>query len=143
MDKQIISDIRRFNRFYATIIGILDSTISNTEYTITEARVLFEIQEKNKQMIASDLVSKLNIDRSYMSRIIRKLTSEDLIVKTKSSSDSRINTLHITDKGNDILNHINDQTDKQIEQFFGNLTKNDLNIIRNHMNEIYEVFKQR
>ncbi|WP_337090255.1 MarR family winged helix-turn-helix transcriptional regulator [Leuconostoc pseudomesenteroides] len=143
MDKQIISDIRRFNRFYATIIGILDSTISNTQYTITEARVLFEIQKKNKQMIASDLVSKLNIDRSYMSRIIRKLTSEDLIVKTKSSSDSRINTLHITDKGSDILNHINEQTDKQIEQFFGNLTKNDLNIVRNHMNEIYEVFKQR
>lgn len=143
MDKQIISDIRRFNRFYATIIGILDSTISNTQYTITEARVLFEIQKKNKQMIASDLVSKLNIDRSYMSRIVRKLTSEDLIVKTKSSSDSRINTLHITDKGDDILNHINEQTDKQIEQFFGNLTKNDLNIVRNHMNEIYEVFKQR
>ncbi len=46
MDKEIIDDIRRFNRFYATVIGMLDSKISNTEYSITEARVLFEIREK-------------------------------------------------------------------------------------------------
>ena len=138
MDKEIIDDIRRFNRFYATVIGMLDSKISNTEYSITEARVLFEIREKNGEDIAHDLVAKLNIDRSYMSRILRKLKKDELIEKTRSLNDSRKNSLSITDDGIKVLEHVNDSTDAQILKLFNGLTKDEVLEIRDDMYKIQQ-----
>lgn len=138
MDKEIIDDIRRFNRFYATVIGMLDSKISNTEYSITEARVLFEIREKNGEYIANDLVAKLNIDRSYMSRILRKLKKDELIEKKRSLNDSRKNSLSITDDGIKVLEHVNDSTDAQILKLFNGLTKDEVLEIRDDMYKIQQ-----
>ncbi|WP_244439993.1 hypothetical protein [Mesorhizobium metallidurans] len=39
----MIADIRRFNRFYTSWTGLLDETLTQSAYTLTEARVLFEL----------------------------------------------------------------------------------------------------
>ncbi|OWK22263.1 hypothetical protein AJ88_07860 [Mesorhizobium amorphae CCBAU 01583] len=39
----LVGDIRRFNRFYTGLIGLLDETLAHSAYTLTEARVLFEL----------------------------------------------------------------------------------------------------
>ncbi|TGU95831.1 MarR family transcriptional regulator, partial [Mesorhizobium sp. M00.F.Ca.ET.186.01.1.1] len=80
MNKQSISDIRQFNRFYTKILGLFNDQILETNYTLTEARVLFEISERT-ECIANNLVQELRIDRSYMSRILRKFEREELIEK--------------------------------------------------------------
>lgn len=67
----IITEIRGFNRFYTSILGLLDQHILDSGYSLTEARVLFEIS-KTECCTANQLCSILDIDRSYMSRIIRK-----------------------------------------------------------------------
>lgn len=67
----IITEIRGFNRFYTNILGLLEQHILDSGYSLTEARVIFEIS-KTKHCTANQLCSILEIDRSYMSRIITK-----------------------------------------------------------------------
>ncbi|MGG0462294.1 MarR family winged helix-turn-helix transcriptional regulator [Priestia aryabhattai] len=128
MNKEIIGDIRQFNRFYAKVLGLFDTKIFDTDYSLTEARILFEIRERTK-CIANNLVQELNIDRSYMSRILRKLEKEELIKKKSSTTDNRKNFLFLTKKGEELLDKINIQTDAQINTLLNGLTDSEINEI--------------
>ncbi|MGE8002550.1 MarR family winged helix-turn-helix transcriptional regulator [Lysinibacillus sp. NPDC093216] len=139
MDKEIIYDIRQFNRFYTKVLGLFNNQILDTYYSLTEARILFEISERT-ECIANILVQELNIDRSYMSRILRKLEKEELIEKKSSTIDSRKNLLLLTKKGEELLEKINIQSDQQIIQLFSGLTDSEINVIRNSMMVIKEKF---
>lgn len=137
MDKEIIYDIRQFNRFYTKLLSLFNNQILNTDYSLIEARVLFEISERT-ECIANNLVQELNIDRSYMSRILRKLEREELIEKKSSIIDSRKNFLYLTKKGEELLDKINIQSDEQINQLFNGLTDSEINEIRISMMIIKE-----
>ncbi|ALC85331.1 MULTISPECIES: MarR family winged helix-turn-helix transcriptional regulator [unclassified Bacillus (in: firmicutes)] len=137
MDKDIIYDIRQFNRFYTKLLSLFNNQILDTDYSLIEARVLFEISERT-ECIANNLVQELNIDRSYMSRILRKLEREELIEKKSSIIDSRKNFLYLTKKGEELLDKINIQSDEQINQLFNGLTDSEINEIRISMMIIKE-----
>ncbi|MFJ3387048.1 MULTISPECIES: MarR family winged helix-turn-helix transcriptional regulator [unclassified Lysinibacillus] len=137
MDKEIIYDIRQFNRFYTKVLGLFNNQILDTDYSLTEARILFEISERT-ECIANNLVQELNIDRSYLSRILRKFEREGLIEKKSSPIDSRKNLLFLTRKGEELLDKINNQSDEQVNQLFNGLTISEINEIRNSMMLIKE-----
>ncbi|WP_002150753.1 MarR family winged helix-turn-helix transcriptional regulator [Bacillus cereus] len=137
MDKEFVYDIRQFNRFYTKVLDLFNNQFLDTEYSLTEARILFEISEKTN-CIANNLVQELNIDRSYMSRILRKLEREELIKKKSSAIDSRKSFLFLTKKGEELLDRINIQSDEQIYQLFNGLTNSEINQIRNSMIVIQE-----
>ncbi|USK30721.1 MarR family winged helix-turn-helix transcriptional regulator [Metabacillus hrfriensis] len=137
MDKEIIYDIRQFNRFYTKVLGLFNNQILDSDYSLTEARILFEISERT-ECIANNLVQELNIDRSYMSRILRKLEREALIKKKSSILDSRKNLLFLTKKGEKLLDKINIQSDEQINHLLNGLTESEINEIRISMMKIKE-----
>ena len=132
MFNDIISDIRSFNRFYTDVLGLLDQHILDSGYSLTEARVLFEIN-KIQCCTASMLVEQLGIDRSYMSRIILKFQKNELISKTVSKSDSRVKYIRLTDKGLIIFNHLNERSNCQIEDLLRSLGDEACNQIRDAM----------
>ncbi|MFF2089480.1 MarR family winged helix-turn-helix transcriptional regulator [Paenibacillus sp. NPDC058174] len=135
MDKKNIYEIREFNRFYTKVLGLFNNQILGTNYSLTEARILFEISERT-ECIANHLVRELNIDKSYMSRIIRKLEREQLIEKKSSAIDSRKSFLLLTKKGEEILDNINIQSDIQINQLFNRLSDDEVNEIVDSMMQI-------
>ena len=137
MDKKIIYDIRQFNRFYTKVLGLFNNQILDTDYSLTEARILFEISERT-DCIANNLVQELNIDRSYMSRILRRFEKEELIEKRSSIKDNRKNLLFLTQKGEELLDLIHIQSDKQLNQLFNGLSDSEINEIRISMMIIKE-----
>lgn len=137
MDKKIIYDIRQFNRFYTKVLGLFNNQILDTDYSLTETRILFEISERT-ECIANNLVQELNIDRSYMSRILRRFEKEELIEKRSSLKDSRKNLLFLTKKGEELLDIIHIQSDEQINQLFNELSDSEINEIRISMMIIKE-----
>ena len=38
-----IANIRAFNRFYTRVLGLLDKYILNSQYTLPEVRILYEL----------------------------------------------------------------------------------------------------
>jgi len=41
--KQEIDDVRRFNRHWTEVLGLLDEGLLETEHSLSEARVIFEL----------------------------------------------------------------------------------------------------
>nr|WP_212760586.1 MarR family transcriptional regulator [Bacillus thuringiensis] len=124
-NENIVSDIRRFNRFYTNILGLLDKHVFNGEYSFTESRVILEIGFM-EECIANDLVEKLDIDRSYMSRIIAKLIKDGLLIKESSTIDNRTSLIQLTPNGTAFFNHLNEKSNEQIVKLLQGLSQKEI-----------------
>lgn len=93
-----IESVRTFNRFYTERIGVLDESLLVSSFTLTQARVLFEI-ESRKTVTASELIARLRLDPGYLSRIIQQFTDSGLVARKQSSDDARRADLSLTAKG--------------------------------------------
>ena len=82
-----IANIRAFNRFYTRVLGLLDKYILNSQYTLPEVRILYELAT-HENLTASDLIETLHIDKGYLSRIILDLRLKKL-VKAKGPNRMR------------------------------------------------------
>lgn len=90
--------IREFNRFYMPRLGLLGNHYLGSNYSPTEERVLFEVYE-NDGCNAAHIAKTMNIDKSYLSRIIRSYEKDGYLVRTVSQKDSRSFHIHLTETG--------------------------------------------
>jgi DNA-binding MarR family transcriptional regulator/GNAT superfamily N-acetyltransferase len=97
-----IDTVRAFNRFYTRTIGLLDERFLGTEFTLTQARVLFELG-RGEPVRASALASELSLDKGYLSRLLKSLASKGLLSRTDSDTDRRSSPVSLTAKGHEIF----------------------------------------
>lgn len=95
---ETIAKIRTFNRFYMPSMNLLGDHYLGSEYSVTEARVFFEIYE-NEGCNATHIAQLMNIDKSYLSRIIKRHEKSGYIYRERSTGDSRSYHLFLTDAG--------------------------------------------
>jgi DNA-binding MarR family transcriptional regulator/GNAT superfamily N-acetyltransferase len=93
-----IDTIRRFNRFYTRKIGVLEQHLLESPFTLTEARVLFELAHRDGAL-AKEIGSELGLDPGYLSRIVQAFTEQGLITRKPVPSDRRQFELALTAKG--------------------------------------------
>ncbi|TIW84008.1 MULTISPECIES: hypothetical protein [unclassified Mesorhizobium] len=55
----LVREIRRFNRFYTGLVGLLDETLMQSPYTLAEARVLFELGRKTRPGGRAGLLARM------------------------------------------------------------------------------------
>jgi DNA-binding MarR family transcriptional regulator/N-acetylglutamate synthase-like GNAT family acetyltransferase len=130
-----IAEIRSFNRFYTNILGLLDSHILESGYTLTEARILFEIGRRER-CTANDLSTELSIDKSYMSRIIHKFEQSGLLTKEMSCADNRANIIQLSKQGLETVRELNERSNAQIEALLSHLDDNECGKIYEAMQTI-------
>lgn len=97
-NSKLISKVREFNRLYMPAMKLLGNHYLGSEYSVPEARVFFEIYE-NEGCNAAHIAEKMNIDKSYLSKIISSHEKSGYIIKRPSSTDKRAYNLYLTDKG--------------------------------------------
>ncbi len=100
--RDTIHGVRAFNRYYTWKIGLLNNRLYGTEFSLTEARMIFHAGE-NKGVTAGEIASFLNLDPGYTSRVIKKLTTAGILLKEKSGKDTRSYHLSLSPKGEKIL----------------------------------------
>ncbi|HEX6133056.1 MAG TPA: helix-turn-helix domain-containing GNAT family N-acetyltransferase [Longimicrobiales bacterium] len=93
-----IEAVRRFNRFYTRQIGLLRDGLLETPFTLTEARVVFELAGRG-QTTATHLGEELGLDAGYLSRILRSLQERGLVEREPSPADGRQFLLSLTADG--------------------------------------------
>ena len=96
--EQRISTVRRFNRFYTKQIGLLGEGYLETPFSLTEARVLYELAHRERPS-ATELARELALDAGYLSRILRGFERRRLLSRTRSKADGRQSHLSLTARG--------------------------------------------
>ena len=141
MKPKLVEEIRAFNRFYTQIIGLVNDHILNSEYSLPEARLLFELAHR-PGLTASDLIGILDIDKGYLSRILRRFEEKKLVGKVVSAADRRVVTLTLTGKGKKDFEMLNRASDEQVGHAFRNLTEKDGHALVEMMIEIRRIITQ-
>jgi DNA-binding MarR family transcriptional regulator/ribosomal protein S18 acetylase RimI-like enzyme len=115
-----IAAIRAFNRFYTARLGLLRKRHLDGEFSLTEARILYEIGA-TPQLTARALCGTLELDAGYMSRTLALLTKRKLIRQLASKQDGREKLLMLTALGQGAVEKLNRQSESQIEQLLANI----------------------
>jgi DNA-binding MarR family transcriptional regulator/GNAT superfamily N-acetyltransferase len=97
LDRRIAA-VRRFNRFYTRKIGVLSEAFLDTPYSLTEARVLHALAQRDGAT-ATWLCEELGLDPGYLSRILRAFEQQKLIFRSPSPQDGRQTLISLTPTG--------------------------------------------
>src|SRR3954466_8419848 len=93
-----IAAVRAFNRFYTRKLGVLDHHLMKTPYSLSEARVLYELAHR-EELSAKEIGIELGLDAGYLSRMVQSFDEAGLITRTPLASDRRQYKLALTAKG--------------------------------------------
>jgi DNA-binding MarR family transcriptional regulator/GNAT superfamily N-acetyltransferase len=116
-----IDVIRGFNRLYTRQLGLLDQGLLGSEFTLTEARVLYELANR-AETTATEIARELGIDLGYLSRLIKKFERRRYVKRRRSRIDARENRLQLTDKGRAAFDPLDRAARQQIAAMIGPMT---------------------
>lgn len=116
-----ISAIRAFNRFYTQKVGALDESLLDSRFSLTEARVLYEIANRERPA-AADLARDLSLDPGYLSRIVRGFEERRLIRREASAADGRQSLLVLTDTGKSVFAPLDRRSREAVAAWLSDLT---------------------
>jgi DNA-binding MarR family transcriptional regulator/GNAT superfamily N-acetyltransferase len=101
-DDAAVAAVRGFNRFYTNVIGLLRGKYLDTPYSLTEARLLFELAQRDTSEV-TDLRRMVDIDPGYLSRILARFESDGVISRQRSTADGRRQVIRLTSSGRDVV----------------------------------------
>jgi DNA-binding MarR family transcriptional regulator/GNAT superfamily N-acetyltransferase len=155
--QQATRAVRHFNRFYTNRLGLLDETLTQSAFTLTEARVLFEIDARTRPAApapvgetgfqpdafglesgpaASDIARELRLDAAYLTRILRKFGAAGLTEARADPGDGRRRILALTERGKAALRDLYAAADRDIARLLAEVPEGGLDRLVGAMAEI-------
>ncbi len=120
----LIAAVRRFNRFYTREIGVLDPQLLDSPFSLTEARVLFELANR-EGATAKVIGGDLGLDPGYLSRIVQGFIEKGLVSRKPVPSDRRQFGLTLTAKGRLAFGRLNNSSHENVSRMFDKLRSGD------------------
>src|SRR4051812_28054153 len=94
---EAVTALRAFNRFHTRLVGALDRHYLDSDLSLAEARLLYEIAHRDA-VLASELQCELGLDGGYVSRILRRFQAEGWISRSRGT-DARSRPIALTAAG--------------------------------------------
>jgi DNA-binding MarR family transcriptional regulator/N-acetylglutamate synthase-like GNAT family acetyltransferase len=116
--------LRHFNRFYTRQAGLLAGQFLGSPFTLTEARVIYELAQHDT-VAAASLGRELGLDPGYLSRIVRRFQRRGLLSKQPSATDGRQSLLRLTRKGQHAFQALDRRSQNDHEALLGALPAGD------------------
>ena len=137
MKESQVVEVRAFNRFYTSLVGVLSRKFLNGKLSLPEIRVLHAIATTTAQGItANEIVPLLNIDKSYLSKIIIRFEKRKYLTKKVSSSDGRVYHLRLTTVGRKEFEVYDRMSDAYVRQILGQISDRDCEVLVECMRKI-------
>lgn len=115
-----VATVRRFSRFYTRRIGALDRGFLDSEYSLTEVRVLFELRRR-VSATASAVSEELGLDAAYLSRLVRGFEKRELLTRRRSTTDRRQTILRLTTKGRRVFDALDSRQHEVVTEMIAPL----------------------
>ena len=106
--EKAITAVRAFNRFYTRFAGALDAHYMDSDLSLVEARLLYEIANREAPL-AAELQAELGLDAGYVSRILRRFQAKGWIERGRGE-DARRRPISLTDAGRGYFEALNART---------------------------------
>ncbi len=116
--QDVIATVRSFNRFWTKTIGVLNAGLLDSEFSLTEVRVLFEITRQPGTTL-SQLRDTLGIDAGYLSRILTRFKNAKLVQASPSEEDGRRQVLTVTKKGLSLMADLDERASDEVREILG------------------------
>lgn len=114
--------VRSFNRFYTRQIGVLDEGLLASPFTLTQARVLFELGTR-KSVTASEIGELLGLDAGYLSRMVQGFMTQGLLTRKPSKEDGRQWLLSLTSEGRKAFRELDRMSHRLTESHLSRLSE--------------------
>ncbi len=98
-DNAEVDAVRAFNRFYTKEIGLLGRGFMGTPFTLTQARVLWEIGHGDGLTDVAEIRRELDLDPGYLSRLLASFEEKGLVMRDRSERDRRRQVVRLTGSG--------------------------------------------
>jgi DNA-binding MarR family transcriptional regulator/N-acetylglutamate synthase-like GNAT family acetyltransferase len=133
-----VAAFRRFNRFYTQKIGVLDRSYLQSEFSVSEARVLYELAQRD-ETTASEISASLGLDMGYLSRILGKLEQQELIRRAPAEQDARQRLIQVTSKGKKAMSTLDLRSEEQAGSLLAELSDRQQASVLQAMSQIQTV----
>lgn len=94
----VVAEVRRFNRFYTRLIGLLDPHLPDSGLSLPEGRVLYEVATQG-ETTAAELSRCPQMDKAQLSRLLRVLSSRRLLRSQVDPRHAKRRLLSLTAAG--------------------------------------------
>jgi DNA-binding MarR family transcriptional regulator/GNAT superfamily N-acetyltransferase len=136
-----IAAVREFNRFYTARLGLLRKRHLDGEFSLTEARVLYEIGAA-PNVTASTLHSTLDLDPGYLSRLLAMMMRRKLVRHKTSPADGREKLLSLSSLGESKLDQLNHQSALQIHSVLDSLSEADRETVVSSLSQVRRILSR-
>jgi len=133
--------VRGFNRFYTKQIGVLQEHLLNSEFSLTESRVLYELANRDN-LTSTDLCRELGLNAGYLSRVISKFHKRGLLTKNRSSSDARALQLELTELGRETFESLNSASQSEVVAMLKKLSESQQTQLLDAMAQIQDLLNE-
>jgi len=112
--------LRRFNRTYTQRVGVLEESFLGLGRPLAASRLLFEIGAAGADVRGLRL--RLGLDSGHLSRLLRALEDEGLVVVTPHPHDGRRRHADLTGHGREELDRLEDASRARADSVLDGLT---------------------
>jgi DNA-binding MarR family transcriptional regulator/GNAT superfamily N-acetyltransferase len=119
-DTARVAAVRDFNRFYTHVIGVLSEGLVRTPYSLTEARVIFELAQRDRTEVTA-LRRDLGLDPGYLSRMLGRFEADGLVSREMSAVDARRQVVGLTEQGRKAYATLDDRSAEDIGRLLDRL----------------------
>jgi len=138
VDDAAVAAVRGFNRFYTNVIGLLRGKYLDTPYSLTEARLLFELTQRDTSEV-TDLRRMVDIDPGYLSRILARFEADGLITRQRSAADARRQIIGLTATGRSVVGGLDARSAGQTSDMLAAVRDEDRRRLLDAMRVIKEI----
>jgi DNA-binding MarR family transcriptional regulator/N-acetylglutamate synthase-like GNAT family acetyltransferase len=111
-DPTHVSVAREFNRFYTAKLGMTRSSVYRTQFSLAEARVLYELGAGVNAVAA--LKRRTAMDGGQLSRLLKRLEADGLIERLPSPTDGRKQLVKLTGDGEDAFAALDETSREEV-----------------------------
>lgn len=131
----LVNKIRAFNRFYMPAMNLLNNHYLGSEYSVTQARIFFEIYE-HEGCTAAHIAQTMNIDKGYLSRILISHERNGYIKRIPSGEDGRSLQLYLTEAGTQRAEEFIRKSNAEIGTIIHSLSSVEMNALADALDTI-------
>ena len=111
---QAVAALRVFNRFHTRYAGALDAHYMDSDLSLAEARLLYEIANRDSPL-AAELQADLGLDAGYVSRMLRRFQAKGWISRSRGE-DGRRRPIALSEAGRAKFATLDERTRREVER---------------------------